>query len=261
MKIASTDSPFAIPFQTAWRSPFEPHDVPHYVVKIVKESSQEAEIYDRLKQYDRASPNHTVPCDVIRTESRFPLLVMPCVSHYDEQIFSEWKITEVLDCFRQIVEVRLCAWAWNSYTIAASYILICVSTTSCLRNDGTSSTTTDLELNKVYIIDFSESRQLQLGPGKQPPIDLPRSIIPKPLDMQRLDPYSFDVYCLGRVLYTTLELVYRPRLKPRLLRRYTQWLLGVERGCTGVCRCRPTARQARRAFVLLQFGCSAQFVA
>ena len=63
----------------------------------------------------------------------------------------------------------------------------------------------ELEVGKVYIIDFSESRQLQLGPSHQPPIDLPQSIIPKPLKMQRLDPYSFDVYCLGRVLDSTLE--------------------------------------------------------
>ena len=63
----------------------------------------------------------------------------------------------------------------------------------------------NIELGKVYIIDFSESRQLGLGPGQQLPIDLPRSIIPKPLDMQRLDPYTFDVYCLGTVLDETLD--------------------------------------------------------
>ena len=62
-----------------------------------------------------------------------------------------------------------------------------------------------VQLGKVYIIDFSESRQLGLGPGQQLPIDLPRSIIPKPLDMQRLDPYTFDVYCLGTVLDETLD--------------------------------------------------------
>ena len=63
----------------------------------------------------------------------------------------------------------------------------------------------EIELGKLYIIDFSESRQLQLGPSHQPPIDLPQSIIPKPLKMQRLDPYSFDVYCLGIVLNSLLN--------------------------------------------------------
>ena len=62
----------------------------------------------------------------------------------------------------------------------------------------------EIELGKLYIIDFSESRQLSLGPGQQPPIHLPQSIIPKPLDMQRFDPYSFDVYCLGMVIDVTL---------------------------------------------------------
>ena len=62
----------------------------------------------------------------------------------------------------------------------------------------------EIVLGKLYIIDFSESRQLSLGPGQQPPIDLPKSIIPKPLDMQRLDPYAFDVYCLGMVIDMSL---------------------------------------------------------
>ena len=61
-----------------------------------------------------------------------------------------------------------------------------------------------VQLGKVYIIDFSESRQLSRGPGQQLPIDLPDSYIQKPLDMQRFDPYSFDVYCLGMVIDVTL---------------------------------------------------------
>lgn len=130
-----------------------------------------------------------------------------------------------------------------------------------------------LELDKVYIIDFSESWRLRLGPGQQPPIDLPQSIIPKPHNMQRFDPYSFDVYCLGRVLESTLivrlahtipprdrslititQLAYRSRPKSWLLQRYVQWLVGAERGCTGVCRCRPTAQRARQVIVVLQWA-------
>ena len=61
-----------------------------------------------------------------------------------------------------------------------------------------------VQLGKVYIIDFSESRQLSHGPGQQLPIDLPDSYIQKPRDMQRFDPYSFDVYCLGMVIDVTL---------------------------------------------------------
>ena len=62
----------------------------------------------------------------------------------------------------------------------------------------------NLENGKIYIIDFSESRQLHLGPGEQLPIDLPQSVTPKPLGMQHFDPYSFDVYCLGDVFDYTL---------------------------------------------------------
>ncbi|RDX46417.1 hypothetical protein OH76DRAFT_1406924 [Lentinus brumalis] len=232
----------------AWRSPFKPDDVPHYVVKIVKEFSQEAEIYDQLKQYSRASPNHTVPCDVIRNESQLPLLIMPCVSHYDDQIFSDWNITQVVDYFRQIVE---------GLEFLHDHRIVHLD----LRFDNLVLTQRwdveyhkDLELGKVYIIDFSESRQLPLGPRQQPPIDLPQSIIPKPLDMQRFDPYSFDVYCIGRVLDATLTLVYSSRPKPWVLQRYAKWLIGAERGCTGVCRCRPTARRARQIIVALQWA-------
>ena len=88
-----------------WRSPFEPDDVPPYVVKIVKESSEEVEIYARLQQFDRASPNHTVPCEVIQTDTQRPLLIMPCMRQYGDQFFARWTITRVLDHFHQIVEV------------------------------------------------------------------------------------------------------------------------------------------------------------
>ena len=74
----------------------------------------------------------------------------------------------------------------------------------------------EIELGNLYIIDFSESRQLGFGPGQQPPIDLPKSIIPKPLDMQRLDPYTFDVYCLGMVIDVTLTVcIFFKRVGPR----------------------------------------------
>ena len=33
---------------------------------------------------------------------------------------------------------------------------------------------------------------------------------------------------------------------PWIPRWYAQWLVGIERGCATVCRCRPTARRARQ---------------
>ena len=41
--------------------------------------------------------------------------------------------------------------------------------------------------------------------------------------------------------------------RPWIPRRYAQWLVGNERGCTSVCHCRPTARRARQALTVLRW--------
>lgn len=40
---------------------------------------------------------------------------------------------------------------------------------------------------------------------------------------------------------------------PLIPRRYAQWLVGYERGCASVCHCRPTARRARLALIILRW--------
>lgn len=40
---------------------------------------------------------------------------------------------------------------------------------------------------------------------------------------------------------------------PWIPRRYAQWLVGDERGCTSVCRCRPTARRARQVLTVVRW--------
>ena len=57
----------------------------------------------------------------------------------------------------------------------------------------------------MYIIDFHTSRQLALGPGRQPPIVLPPSQEEKPPGVTTLDPYSFDMYCTGKLLQYILK--------------------------------------------------------
>ncbi|KAI0774129.1 hypothetical protein C8Q74DRAFT_1268333 [Fomes fomentarius] len=103
-----------------------------------------------------------------------------------------------------------------------------------------------IEAGKIHIIDFGESRQFETGPGHQPAVDLiPGHRIDPPLPgMTRLDPYSWDIYCLGLMLRSMLESRKPRRCDPWVLHRYTHWLIGNERGCTGVCHCRPTARRA-----------------
>ncbi len=59
--------------------------------------------------------------------------------------------------------------------------------------------------NKIYIIDFGQSRQFALGPGAQRAITLPETQIPPPNDLHYFDPYSWDVHCVGRAMQELLE--------------------------------------------------------
>lgn len=57
-----------------------------------------------------------------------------------------------------------------------------------------------LAAERAYIIDFGTSRQLSLGPGVQTAMPLLYAQVPRPRDMDYFDPYSWDVYCLGKLL-------------------------------------------------------------
>ena len=55
-----------------------------------------------------------------------------------------------------------------------------------------------VEAGKWYIIDFQQSLQLDLSPGTQATVILPKHTqVPKPNDVTSLDPYAWDVHCLG----------------------------------------------------------------
>ena len=137
-------------------------------------------------------------------------------------------------------------------------------------------TATDSRLvdDKVYFIDFHTSRQLSLEPGRQPPILMPPSQEEKPSGMTTLDPYSFDVCCTGKLMQFMLKVgtthdYYRMRslmpdgttqytfLKesdlPWIPRRYAQWLMGNEHGCTSICHCHLTACRARQVLTVLRW--------
>ncbi|KAI0357939.1 hypothetical protein OH77DRAFT_1398161 [Trametes cingulata] len=124
--------------------------------------------------------------------------------------------------------------------------------------------------HRIYIIDFDIARQFPLGPGAQPAIVLPETQPRPPNGLTEFDPYSWDVYCLGWMLEYFLKVSIPGRTAdvvgtiqmgytsqghrvPWIARRYVQWLVGDERGCTGVCRCRPTAKTARRVLTLIQW--------
>lgn len=62
--------------------------------------------------------------------------------------------------------------------------------------------------DRLYIIDFGQSRQLPLGPGVQRAITLPETQMSRPNDLLHFDPYSWDVYCVGRTMDYLLKVRY-----------------------------------------------------
>ena len=76
-----------------------------------------------------------------------------------------------------------------------------------------------------YMIDFEMSRELPLGPGRQPAIDLPPSQMQKPDGVTRLDPYSWDMRCFGDFCFVVLE------VRPFRARRRPRFTHGVSRLC------------------------------
>ncbi len=63
----------------------------------------------------------------------------------------------------------------------------------------------DIMANRLYIIDFNSSKQFALGPGAQRAITLPATQIPPPNGLRHFDPYSWNMYCVGRTLEWIVE--------------------------------------------------------
>ncbi|KAI0764694.1 hypothetical protein C8Q74DRAFT_1335441 [Fomes fomentarius] len=213
-----------------------------YAVKIVKAGSEEADIYDLLHRLRPASANHTLPCDVIRGEHT--ILIMPFLQTllYD----STWvELDRMLDFFRQVLEGLdfLHGLHIAHLDIYDSQFLIGHQDDAAIHEQ--------VVPEKVYMIDFGSSKRLAKGPGQQSAIELPQTNCRAPLQMSLFDPYSWDIYCTGVFFKSLIEEVYRDQPIPWVLRRYTQWLIGEERGCTAVCHCRPSAHRAHKVLSVI----------
>ena len=79
--------------------------IPQYAIKVIPPECAEAEIYEELHRLDPASPNHTLPCEVVRSDTEQPILIMP----YLEKLMNMGRlpqgISSLLNTFHQIVEV------------------------------------------------------------------------------------------------------------------------------------------------------------
>ena len=62
-----------------------------------------------------------------------------------------------------------------------------------------------LTAGRVYLIDFESCQQFEHGPGIQTAVPLPNTHVVPPLGMKSFDPFSWDVYCLGRTLEVITE--------------------------------------------------------
>ena len=80
-----------------------------------------------------------------------------------------------------------------------------------------------LTAGRVYIIDFDRSRQLELKPGAQGAVALPPTVCRPPPGITHLDPYSWDMYCVGTLLLWYL----RVRQRALLMSNLSLTILGV----------------------------------
>ncbi|KAH9896640.1 hypothetical protein C8Q73DRAFT_686397 [Cubamyces lactineus] len=223
-----------------------------FVIKVLDLDDEELKIYERLLANLSSPRNHTIPCEIVR--DGHPILIMPMISDIDSMITGRRckSSSDLADIFYQLIE--------GVDYLHTHHI---VHMDLCFGNVGGALPSpaayhSALRLGRVYIYDFNSSRQFTRGPGSQPAITLPETQTPPPHGMTHFDPYSWDIYCLGILLNELIDIYAEEKPNPPwLLRRYARWLIGNERGCRAVCRCRPTARTALRVMSIVRLTVSA----
>ncbi|KAI0768320.1 kinase-like domain-containing protein [Trametes elegans] len=234
----------AAPFKPGVVFRTDPSNSPEYVIKILDTRSQELTIYERLLRLNVSSPNHTAPCEI--TQEGHPLLIMPMLTPVELRHGRRWTIDNLLEVFFQLVEGI--EFLHNQHI---AHLDLCPDNVMMMHPYEARLYPYAVP-KKIYIIDYGESQQFQQGPGIQHAITLPPSQVDPPRGLHQFDPYSWDMYCLGHIFLDVSD-NYRGRL-PWFIHWYIQWVLGDERGCSAVCRCRPTARRARRVLSVLRWA-------
>ncbi|KAI0370821.1 hypothetical protein BV20DRAFT_943584 [Pilatotrama ljubarskyi] len=222
-------------------------DAPQYVIKILDLSTQELPIYERLLRNLDCPANHTLPCEIIRSDH--PVLVMPMLSSIDASCIALDGGTPLAPLFRAFHE--LVEGVEYLHALHIAHLDLCWGNV-IMATPRMAAQHKGVVAWGIYIIDYDTSRQLTRRPRRHPAITLPDTQVEPPDGLTTFDPYSWDVYCLGRLLERTMEMYYRKQERPHWLARwFVTWLIGTERGCTKVCRCRPTAATARRVLDIL----------
>ena len=87
---------------TVWRTT-QRYLVKPYVVKILDTEGREAGFYEQLHSLGLSRPNHTLPCEIIRSEPRW-FLIMPCL--VSPSLFCDgWTMIGLLEFLYQVLEV------------------------------------------------------------------------------------------------------------------------------------------------------------
>ncbi|KAH9857417.1 hypothetical protein C2E23DRAFT_804084, partial [Lenzites betulinus] len=226
---------------------------PVQVIKILDPNTEEVAVQERLLCEIGRPNNHTLPSEI--TVTGHPVLIMPMLDSV--QRFASGKedsISVFLDIMFQIIEgIEFL------HSLKIVHMDIC-DNNMLTANAHQASIHRHVIAGRLYIIDFGQSRQFALGPGVQRAITLPDTqvIPPKDLPVLHFDPYSWDVYCAG----ITMEWLLENNLVDKgwaaaplwLAQMLVQWLVGDERGCTGVCHCRPTARTSLRVLIVFRWA-------
>ncbi|KAI0650084.1 kinase-like domain-containing protein [Trametes meyenii] len=217
------------------------NDGPQYAVKVLRMDTEELSIYERLLKDIRCPRNHTLPSVISLYDH--PLLIMP---RLDAIIYSV--LTGPPPSLRLILDI------FYGFTEGLEYLhdrriahLDLCSGNVLVARPNDSNFHKEIVPFRAYIIDFDSSQQLELGPGVQPPISLPETQLRPPNGLNKVDPYSWDVYCLGFLFRYALD---RQRYY-WVARWFAKWLIGEEHDFSTARYSRPTARLARRALQLI----------
>ncbi|KAI0324502.1 hypothetical protein GY45DRAFT_1262714 [Cubamyces sp. BRFM 1775] len=236
---------------------------PEYFIKILDTDTEEATIFQQLSC--RIDPrNHTIPGELTSPEVGHPLLITPAMVDLVSLIEIKKTLPRTLSTFLQLMEgIEF------MHSLRIAHMDICPG--NLVATDiHISRLYPNVEPYKVYLIDFGSSLQLPLGSGSQHAITLPPSQYGRVRGITQFDPYSWDVYCAALAMEQALEVrpfayrcVYSQLMSrkacyennsPLIARLYVDWVKGKERGCTTVCRCRPSARRARQLLTGILWG-------
>ncbi|KAH9857407.1 hypothetical protein C2E23DRAFT_719704 [Lenzites betulinus] len=222
---------------------------PVQVIKILDPNTEEVAIQDRLLREINRPNNHTLPSEM--TVTGHPLLIMPMISRVTP--LSAWK----RDSLRSFLDIMFQMGIEFLHSLRIVHMDICSGNMLAATVDDASEHR-QIIARRLYIIDFGQSRQFALGPGIQPAITLPETQVTPPKNLLHFDPYSWDMYCAGITMeYLVRNILTDKGWAPRsnwIQKKLIEWLIGDERGCTGVCRCRPTARTALRVLIVLRWS-------